>query len=89
MVSVPVSKTDDGGSIPSTPANKEITMGLKTYVKESYNELVHKTTWPSWQELQSSAVVVLVATFIIALIVLVMDFSFSLIMRDGIYHLLR
>ncbi len=77
------------GSSPSAPANKDITMGLKTYVKESYNELVHKTTWPSWPELQSSAIVVLVATFIIALIVLVMDFSFSLIMKDGIYHLLR
>lgn len=63
-------------------------MGLKTYVKESYNELVNKTSWPTWSELQSSAIVVLVAMFIISLIVLVMDLAFSFIMRDGIYNLL-
>ena len=43
------------------------------YLREAYNELVYKVTWPSWQELQSSAVVVLVASLIIALVVLVMD----------------
>ena len=63
-------------------------MGLKTYVKDSYNELVNKTSWPTWSELQSSAIVVLVAMFIISLIVLVMDLAFSFIMRDGIYNLL-
>ena len=63
-------------------------MGLKTYVKDSYNELVNKTSWPAWPELQSSAIVVLVAMFIISLIVLVMDLAFSFIMRDGIYNLL-
>jgi preprotein translocase subunit SecE len=63
-------------------------MGLKTYVKESYNELVNKTSWPTMSELQSSAIVVLVAMFIISLIVLVMDLAFSFIMRDGIYNLL-
>ena len=62
-------------------------MGLKTYVKESYNELAHKVSWPTRSELQSSAIVVLVATFIFALIVLVMDFSFSMIMKDVIYKI--
>ncbi|MDR2962983.1 MAG: preprotein translocase subunit SecE [Bacteroidales bacterium] len=64
-------------------------MGLKTYVKESYNELAHKVSWPTAQELQSSAIIVLIATFIFAVIVLVMDFSFSLIMKDLIYKLLH
>lgn len=64
-------------------------MGLKTYVKESYNELAHKVSWPSAQELQSSAIIVLVAMFVIALIVLIMDFSFSFIMKDFIYKLLQ
>ncbi|HOS84010.1 MAG: preprotein translocase subunit SecE [Bacteroidetes bacterium ADurb.Bin217] len=60
-------------------------MGIKTYVKESYTELAHKVSWPSAKELQSSAIIVLVATFIFALIVMVMDFSFSLVMKDVIY----
>ncbi|HPY81865.1 MAG: preprotein translocase subunit SecE [Bacteroidales bacterium] len=62
-------------------------MGLKTYVKESYNELVHKVSWPTWTELQSSAIVVLTATFIFALIVLVMDTTFSLLMKDFLYKI--
>ena len=54
---------------------------IKLYFKEVYNELVHKVTWPSWSELQNSAVVVMVASFIIALIVYVMDVSFTKVME--------
>ncbi|MCO6476208.1 MAG: preprotein translocase subunit SecE [Phaeodactylibacter sp.] len=46
---------------------------LKLYVIESYNELVHKVTWPTWPNLQSSTVVVLVASIILALIIFLMD----------------
>ncbi len=56
-------------------------MGLKTYLEESYKELVHKVTWPTWSELQNSALVVMVASLIIALIVLVMDISFKHLMK--------
>ena len=47
--------------------------GVAEYIKESYIELTQKVTWPTWRELQSSAVLVLVAAFIIALIILAMD----------------
>lgn len=50
---------------------------LGNYVKESYDELVHKVSWPSFKELQSSAVVVAVAALILALIVFLMDFVFG------------
>lgn len=46
----------------------------------SYNELVHKTTWPTLSELSNSAVVVLVASLLIALVVMIMDKSFENIM---------
>jgi preprotein translocase subunit SecE len=55
-------------------------MKLKIYFEEAYNELVHKVSWPTRKELQSSAFIVMVASFIIALIVFVMDFSFENIM---------
>jgi preprotein translocase subunit SecE len=61
-------------------------MKLKIYLQESYDELVHKVTWPTWKELQSSALVVMVASLIISLIVFVMDLSFRNIM-DFIYRL--
>jgi len=59
---------------------------IKEYFKEVYNELVHKVTWPSWSELQNSMVVVMVASLIIALIIYVMDVSFTKVMEQ-IYKL--
>ncbi|MBU3853687.1 MAG: preprotein translocase subunit SecE [Candidatus Paraprevotella stercoravium] len=54
---------------------------ITKYCKESYNELVHKTTWPSPSELTNSAVVVLFASLLIALVVFVMDFVFQNVME--------
>ncbi|MEY3419841.1 MAG: preprotein translocase subunit SecE [Bacteroidota bacterium] len=47
---------------------------IRLYLKESYDELMHHVTWPSWDELMSSAKLVLVSTIIISLVVLVFDF---------------
>ena len=44
-----------------------------SYIQESYDELMHKVSWPSWSELQGSAIVVSVASLIIAIIVFAMD----------------
>ena len=43
------------------------------YIKESYIELTEKVTWPTWRELQNSAVLVLIAAVIIALVIFGMD----------------
>lgn len=55
---------------------------IKEYVKESYDELMHKVSWPTWKELQSSAIVVFVASLIIALVVFAMDLSFENILKQ-------
>ena len=52
-----------------------------TYIKESYDELINKVSWPSWSELQSSSIVVAIATVIIALIIYIMDSAFSNVMK--------
>ena len=57
------------------------------YVKESYNELVHKVTWPTFPQLQSSTIVVMVASVIFAVVVLAMDVTFENVMA-GIYKTL-
>ena len=51
------------------------------YCKESYAELVHKTTWPTRSELFNSAIVVLTASILIAVVVFVMDFCFQHVME--------
>ena len=56
-------------------------MKFINYLRDCYNELVHKTSWPTRQELTSSSVVVLVASVIIAIAVWIMDFSFEKIIH--------
>jgi len=58
------------------------------YCKVSYEELVHKTTWPTRSELMNSAVLVLVASLCIALVVFVIDQFFQHGM-EFVYGLLR
>jgi len=56
-------------------------MKLIGYFEETRNELFNKVSWPTWNELQSSAVVVAIASAIIALIIYIMDKTFSGIMN--------
>ncbi|MDD6103998.1 MAG: preprotein translocase subunit SecE [Bacteroidales bacterium] len=60
---------------------------LSVYFKESYNELTKKVSWPTWAQLQSSAIVVLVASVLFAAVIFLMDFAFKNLMT-GIYNLL-
>jgi preprotein translocase subunit SecE len=50
---------------------------LTAYFKDSYRELIEKVTWPTWQQLQQSTMIVLISTLIITVIVWVMDFSIA------------
>ncbi len=52
-----------------------------TYIEETKDELFNKVTWPTWPELQSSAILVMVASTIIGLIVWGMDFGFESLMK--------
>jgi preprotein translocase subunit SecE len=52
-----------------------------SYIKESYNELVYKVSWPTRAELSNSAVVVMFASLIIAVLVFIIDLGFENIMR--------
>jgi len=51
------------------------------YIKESYVELTEKVTWPTWRELQSSAVLVVIAALMIALVIFGMDWVINYVLR--------
>jgi preprotein translocase subunit SecE len=61
---------------------------IRAYFQETSQELFTKVSWPTWAELQSSAIIVMVASLIIAIIILGMDSSFRLIM-ENLYKLTR
>ena len=51
---------------------------VKDYISETVTEMVHRVTWPSWKELQSNTIIVVVASVLIALSIFVMDFVFGI-----------
>lgn len=57
--------------------------GIKTFIEESYNELLHKVTWPTWAELQESTVLVFITMFILTAIIYAMDFLFGVQGNDA------
>ena len=59
---------------------------IVNYFKACYDELLHKTSWPTRRELTHSAVIVLSASLIIALVVWLMDTVFKNLM-DVVYSL--
>ena len=54
---------------------------VSEYIKESYIELTQKVTWPTWRELQNSAILVLIAAFIIAIVIFAMDRSINFLLE--------
>jgi preprotein translocase subunit SecE len=43
------------------------------YLKESYAEMTKKVAWPTWDKLQNSAIIMMVASVIFALVIFAMD----------------
>ena len=52
-----------------------------TDIKESYNELVNKVSWPTKSELAKSTIVVMVASIIAALVIWVIDLCINEVMH--------
>ena len=50
---------------------------IRAYFEDTTNELFNKVSWPSWKELQDSAIIVMIASVIIAIIVFGIDKIFS------------
>jgi preprotein translocase subunit SecE len=48
---------------------------IQLYLKESYNELVNKVTWPTWSKLLQDSRLVLVASLILSLIIFLIDMA--------------
>ncbi|MBK8565683.1 MAG: preprotein translocase subunit SecE [Saprospiraceae bacterium] len=61
---------------------------IKLYFQESYNELMTKVTWPTWPNLQSTTVVVLIGLLLFTLCVFIMD-SASKGLMDGLIYKMR
>jgi preprotein translocase subunit SecE len=48
---------------------------IKNMWNQSVDELLNKVTWPTWDELRESAIIVLIASLVFALMVWVLDYG--------------
>jgi preprotein translocase subunit SecE len=57
-------------------------MKIVAYLKDTYNELMNKVSWPTWDELQEGAILVMIATAIFGLVIAGMDMFFKFSMEQ-------
>ena len=75
---------NEGPGIPASNFPASIKSKMRkfiNYLKESYQELTKKVTWPTWEKLQNSALLVLVTTLILAVVIFLIDFAFQHLME--------
>jgi preprotein translocase subunit SecE len=60
---------------------------IKIYFQEAYHELTTRVSWPTWKDLQSSAIVVAIAALLIALLIGFMDGSANFLFTKLLYKL--
>ena len=56
-------------------------MKLIKDIQESYNELRYKVSWPTQKQLINSAVLVLIASIVIAVVIMIIDLIFEHLMQ--------
>jgi|TARA_Y100000385_G_scaffold286784_1_gene349512 preprotein translocase subunit SecE len=66
------------GSNPTARAKRNKMAKIKEYFSETATEMLHRVTWPTWRELQSNTIIVVVASVLISLAIFVMDFAFGI-----------
>ena len=55
----------------------KVMAAIITYLKESYDELMNKVTWPTWKELQESTVLTFISILVFGALIFLMDFAFG------------
>ena len=66
------------GSNPTARAKYKFAVSkFRNYINETVTEMTQNVTWPTWKELQSNALIVVVASVIFALLVFAMDTVFG------------
>ena len=58
-----------------------------TYIQEAYDELLHKVNWPTWEELQQTTVIVLIALALVTAVIAGMDIVTEFVMKF-VYNIL-
>ncbi|MEN9511983.1 MAG: hypothetical protein RLZZ370_1802 [Bacteroidota bacterium] len=55
---------------------------IRNYFNLTRDELVNKVSWPTWNELRESTIIVLLASFIFALVIYLMDIGIGSVLTQ-------
>lgn len=58
---------------------------FRNYINDTVTEMVHNVSWPTWKELQSNTLLVVVASVIFALLVFAMDTVFGITSKESVW----
>ncbi|MFM7300838.1 MAG: preprotein translocase subunit SecE [Crocinitomicaceae bacterium] len=56
---------------------------VRTYIIDTYSEMVNHVTWPTWKELQNNTIIVLVSIVLFSLVIFLMDYTFGISGKPG------
>ena len=54
---------------------------ISLFIRDSYKEMMQKVTWPNWEQLQQSTMIVLAATILITFMVWIMDTAVNAVLK--------
>jgi preprotein translocase subunit SecE len=54
---------------------------ISLFIRDSYKEMMQKVTWPNWEQLQQSTMIVLAATVLITFMVWIMDTAVNAVLK--------
>jgi len=63
--------------------------GFITFVRESYHEIRHKTTWPDFAQVRQASIAIIIFVLLIGLVITLLDTVLGLILLRGIQSLFR
>jgi preprotein translocase SecE subunit len=63
--------------------------GVVTFVRDSFHEIRHKTTWPDVAQVRQASIAIIIFVLIIGLLITILDTVLGLVLIRGVQGLFR
>jgi preprotein translocase SecE subunit len=63
--------------------------GMVAFVRDSYHEIRHKTTWPDFAQVRQASIAIIIFVLLVGLFIALLDIVLRLVLVQGIPGLFR
>ena len=63
--------------------------GLVTFVRDSFHEVRHKTTWPDMPQIRQASIAIIIFVLLVGLLITLLDLVLRLVLVQGLPGLFR